>query len=126
MIPPTKKKKPKWKKKSAIFQSQKTILLLLPIIKCLKKVVLIICKHTPILKHNNEEIQTCAADIVLMTDFAAMPVGYYIDALVCAPFCSRYHMTIHTGTDAIQNVIQMTNKLIMRSQNQYMKEYLKE
>lgn len=38
--------------------------------------------HTPILKHNNEEIQTCAADIGLMTvilqlceDLAVLPVG---------------------------------------------------
>lgn len=34
-------------------------------------------------------------------------------------------MTSHSGTDDIQNVIQKTNKLIMRSQNQYMKKDFK-
>lgn len=47
--------------------------------KMFEKGFLIIC---PILKHNNEEIQTCAADIVLMTvilqlckDLVVLPVG---------------------------------------------------
>lgn len=44
---------------------------------------------------------------------------------MCAPFCSSYHMSSHSGTDDIQNVIQKTNKLIMRSQNQYMKKDFK-
>lgn len=34
-------------------------------------------------------------------------------------------MTSHSGTDDIQNVIQKTNKLIMRSQNQYVKKDFK-
>lgn len=34
-------------------------------------------------------------------------------------------MTSHSGTDDIQNVIHKTNKLIMRSQNQYVKKDFK-